>query len=351
VQGMDRYNDIAIPIAWPDQTARGDELWMSVLKKFGIVKNLNFRVGHAAIVLIEKSSGGLEYFDFGRYITPRGTGRARSAQSDPRLALHTRAKFGKDGQLLNLLEILQELEGINYATHGAGRLLCSVCEGVSFAKGYEYAEGLVEYGPINYGALAPKNNSCSRYIAQILTRALPAGDKRIRSILYPEFIKASPTSNVVNASSGGRAIFYENGVMEERKMGRLDSLKFQLRQLFDNFTISGAKKLGDDSKAGLLEEPPRPPAIPAHAQWLGGIGEGRWFTLSTSGSEYLISRYDPDGSIEFTVEAVPNQDFNPKEPYSFTFEVHYRRHTIIQNDRTIVFSSQITILHKNAMNY
>jgi len=50
---MHQYNDLAIPIAWPDQTARGDELWMAALKKLGVVKNLNFKVGHAAIVLIE----------------------------------------------------------------------------------------------------------------------------------------------------------------------------------------------------------------------------------------------------------------------------------------------------------
>lgn len=348
---MDRFNDIAIPIAWPDQTARGDELWMSILKRVGIVKNLNFRVGHAAIILIEKSSGRLQYFDFGRYITPRGAGRARSAQSDPRLELYTLAEFGKEGQLLNLPEILNELESINEATHGGGRLLCSVCEGVSFARGYEFAEGLVHSGPITYGALAPKNNSCSRYIAQILTHALPKGDKRIHKILYPEFLKASPTSNVVNASSNSQVIVFQNGKMEHKRMGRIDSFKFQLRQLYDNFTYSGAKKLGDDTKVGLLEEPPRPISVPDHAQWLGGIGEGRWFALSESESEYLISRYDLDGNIEYAVEVVPDRTFSLKEKYSFSYEIHYRRHTVIQEKQIIVFSSQIAILQKNATNY
>lgn len=125
---------------------------------------------------------------------------------------------------MNLREILDELDRIEYATHGGGRLLCSVCEGVSFAKGVDFAENLVFRGPVNYGALAPRNNSCSRYIAQILTHALPKGDKRIRRILYPEFIKASPTSNVVNASSSGTVIFHQNGRMDELTMNRYDSL-------------------------------------------------------------------------------------------------------------------------------
>jgi hypothetical protein len=106
---MHQYNDLAIPIAWPDQTARGDELWMAALKKLGVVKNLNFKVGHAAIVLIERKTGHLRYFDFGRYITPRGFGRARSSQFDPRLELTTVAEFSDSGELLNFEEILLEL--------------------------------------------------------------------------------------------------------------------------------------------------------------------------------------------------------------------------------------------------
>src|SRR5690554_2419032 len=95
--------DIALPIAWPDQTARGDEKWMRLLKRIGVVKNLNFRVGHAAIVLISRTDGQARYFDFGRYIAPRGYGRARSASSDPRLRLDTRARFDRrTGQLANL---------------------------------------------------------------------------------------------------------------------------------------------------------------------------------------------------------------------------------------------------------
>lgn len=344
---MDNYTDIAIPLAWPDQTARGDEPWMKLLKKIRLVKNLNFRVGHAAIILIEKRSGQLRYFDFGRYITPRGTGRARSVQSDPRLALHTLARFGTEGQLLNLPEILEELESINFATHGAGKLLCSVCEGISFAKGYAFAENLVEIGAIKYGALAPNNNSCSRYVAQILTHALPGGDNRIRRILYPEFIKASPTSNVVNATKDGHVIFFQHGKLEIHQMDRYRSFKFQFRQLYANFTSSGAKILGDDSKAGLLEEPKRPLAIPSHAQWLGGIGEGRWFALNAQGGEYFIKRFDLDGSIEYSVAVVPDRNFDPNEHYSFTFEIHHRRHTLIQKKQIIVFSSQIAILQEN----
>src|SRR5690606_41788738 len=88
---------LAIPWAWPDKTAYGDEKWMRWLKRFGIVKNLNFKVGHAAILLIDRQSGEVAYFDFGRYVAPRGYGRARSKVFDPRLELYTLAKFSDSG--------------------------------------------------------------------------------------------------------------------------------------------------------------------------------------------------------------------------------------------------------------
>ena len=48
------------------------------------------RVGHAAICLINPQSNEVLYYDFGRYITPRGFGRARNKYTDPDLALHQR---------------------------------------------------------------------------------------------------------------------------------------------------------------------------------------------------------------------------------------------------------------------
>src|SRR5690606_4507427 len=109
---------MALVIAWPDVTARGDEKWMAVLKRLGVVKNLNFKVGHAAIILVESKSGTMAYYDFGRYITPRGYGRARSANSDPRLSLSTKATISGNGSISNIHTVLEELHQLEPATHG-----------------------------------------------------------------------------------------------------------------------------------------------------------------------------------------------------------------------------------------
>ena len=51
------------------------------------------RVGHAAICLINPQTHEVLYYDFGRYITPRGYGRARNKYTDPLLELKTKATF------------------------------------------------------------------------------------------------------------------------------------------------------------------------------------------------------------------------------------------------------------------
>src|SRR5690606_30845867 len=166
---MYTFNDIAIPISWPDKTALGDEKWMAFLKQIGLVKNLHFKVGHAAILLIERNSGSILYFDFGRYLSPRGYGRARSALFDPRLAIDTKAQIGRQCEIMNIEEVVEELCKKEGATQGGGRTVFSICKQVSFSNSVAYAEKLVAEGPILYGALARENNGCSRLVAQLLT--------------------------------------------------------------------------------------------------------------------------------------------------------------------------------------
>jgi len=336
---MHQFNDIAIPIAWPDQTARGDELWMAILKKLGIVKNLNFKVGHAAIILVERKTGNLRYFDFGRYITPRGFGRARSSLFDPRLELETIACFSEDGDLQNFEEILQELKIKEPATHGGGRLLCSICEQVSFQKGLEFAESLVDKGPILYGAIAPNNNSCSRYVAQVLVSALEKDDPRINKILYPECLKASPTSNVVNAGYSDVIYCYVDSKLETWNMGRWDSLKFQVELLHPNFLKSKSHELPDDLILGHVEEPKRPKHLPETAQWLGGLGEGCWYSLLDYSGDIEITRYNYKGEIDYSVYCNTETDFTDFSDFRFSYYVHHKRHIIKQNNQEIVFNT------------
>lgn len=337
---LEEYQDLALVIAWPDQTARGDEAWMSLLKKIGVVKNLNFRVGHAAILLVERCSGQLAYYDFGRYITPRGYGRARSAASDPRLTVQTLARVNGVGHILNLQEILNELSGMEEATHGGGRLFFSVAQGLSFRLASQYAQGLVDAGPIKYGALAAGNNSCSRFVAQVLLAGWAPGIRQRRSVALPECLKPSPMSNVVNASYDGVVCCYHDHTLIRKRMTRWHSLALQMDLLLHNLSAKRAKHLPCDQKPGCMDEPPRPPSVPKQAQWLGGIGEGAWYVLEwESLSKPTVTRYGRDGQVDYRVNCQPETGFNPDQPYAFTYDCHYQRHVVVQNGQSVLLKT------------
>ncbi len=335
---LEENQDFALVIAWPDQTARGDEWWMAFLKQIGIVKNLNFKVGHAAIVLGHRKSGALAYYDFGRYVTPRGYGRARSAASDPRLALNVHARFDPEGQISNLPAIMAELRDMEYATHGGGRLFFSVATGLSFSASTHFAQHVVDRGPVKYGAIARANNSCSRFVAQVLLAGLPTGHPARLRIRVPESIKPSPMSNVVNASPDRFIHCYHEGSLQSLRMDRWQSLRFQLDLLFHNLSTSKAKALPCDRVPGNLVEPHRPSCVPTSAQWLGGIGEGAWYLLArdTETDALEIVKYASDGREDYRMHYAATGDIDPNLPHQFTYHCHFLRHVIVQNGENIV---------------
>lgn len=312
---------------------------MQALKTLRLVKNLNFKIGHAAIVLVEYPTGKLRYFDFGRYYTPRGYGRARSIRFEPNLALSTRASFNTKGtEITNISEILSELAHLENYTHGGGRLLCAITKGISYSTALAYAENLEGTGPIPYGALANKHNSCSRYVAQILTTALPQGDKRITKIRYPESLKASPTSNVVNAAADQQVYCFQHQTLEIWKMNRLQSFKFQVAQLKANFSTKAAMLLPADDLPGLLGQPQRPQHVPQTAQWLGGIGEGGWFYIEDIGNqEFRIDRYNQDGEMQNQTVTQCIQQFEIHKPYTFSYHFSNSYFNILQHNNAFLF--------------
>ena len=338
---LEENQDLALVMAWPDQTARGDERWMAILKRLGIVKNLNFKVGHAAMVLIHRKTGSLAYFDFGRYITPRGYGRARSVESDPRLELETRAQIDNHGEIANLKAILDELHQIEDATHGGGRLFFSIAQGLSYTAAHRFANQLVEQGPIKYGAIAAGNNSCSRYVAQVLLAGLANQHPARRRITLPESIKPSPMSNVVNASPDRTIYCYHEGELETIRMNRWCSLGFQVDQLLHNFSTGKAKDLPCDKEPGSIAEPRRPKTVPANAQWLGGIGEGAWFILErdVDNNTLIVIKYAADGVEEYRVACNGNHPINPDMPYQFTYHCHHKHHMVMQYGKEIVLET------------
>ncbi len=321
----------AIVLAWPDATARGDEAWMMLLKKAGLVKNLNFKVGHAAVVFAESSSGALHYFDFGRYITARGMGRTRSALSDPKLQLRSIARFDKEFHITNLSEIIHELDAIKQYTHGKGRMFFSVSHLLKIEGVLNFSKQMVLRGSMPYGAIASGNSSCSRFVADAVAAGISNHALR-RRIVYPESIMPSPISNVVNAKHNGLVYCFHDARIEELKMSRRGSLQFLIKQLSDNFRTAKSQHLPDDNIIGSISTPTKPQHLPDDAQWLGGIGEGAWYSLShdEEARSCHITRYEEDGAHDFSFHAAIPDDFNVGAPYRFEYDSHWLFATISQ---------------------
>ena len=123
---------IILTLAYPDTIVMVSEEWFSPYLRFiGVGKKDYLRAGHAALVLIDKKTGILEYHDFGRYITPEPTGRVRGNDTDNELHFSLKADIDpdsyRDDSIKNLDEILEFLATHPKLTHGDGKLVASVC--------------------------------------------------------------------------------------------------------------------------------------------------------------------------------------------------------------------------------
>lgn len=335
IEEVRQYEDLAIILTWPDATIRGDEKWMMFFKKIGIVKNLNFKVGHTGVVIVKRATGEMLFYDFGRYITPRGYGRARSKFSDPRLSLDLKAEI-KDQQITNMQEIASRFEDLKGAMYGEGKLYFAIADKINFEAAKSYGDACVDQGTFPYGALAKRNNNCSRFITRMLMKASQKY-AWYHGINFPETLKASPISNVVNAQAHRMIYAYTPEVgLTNFKMNRWQSFMFLIKQLADNVNLQKSKLLPDDLIIGKMNYDLKPTAVPENAQYLGGVGDGAWYALQqVENNHILISRHTSKGLLEYMVAGIIQEPFDSNKPYYFTYDSHLLFTHILQDGRKI----------------
>lgn len=194
-----QHSGVAIAIAWPETKCKQAGAWYEPLMTFlGFNQNGYYKVGHAAIILVAKGQVEANYYDFGRYHSPFGKGRVRSAVTDHDLIIHTTAKWSDDGELINQEELLAELYH-KPSCHGSGYVLAS-CTSVNYSKAVAYIKKQQERTFITYGPLAWNGTNCSRFVAGILNH----GDLSFWEMLRLNFqisVSASPVGNVNALSS------------------------------------------------------------------------------------------------------------------------------------------------------
>lgn len=330
------YQDFAIILTWPDATIRGDEKWMMFFKRIGIVKNLNFKVGHTGIVIINSKTQETLFYDFGRYISPRGYGRARSEFSDPLLEIKIKAKV-HNNQIINIEELIKHFEELKPAMYGEGKLFFSIIDGINFHQAKNYGDQCVEQGSYPYGAVAKNNNNCSRFITRMLMKA----SKKFHpwhNLNLPETIKSSPVSNLINAVEDRMIYSYtpEQGI-KKFKMNRFQSFWFLVKQLGDNVSRKKSSTFPNDLIIGGMNYNSKPITIPKDASYLGGVGDGAWYTITPTQitSQYLIKRFTSSGKLEYVVKGESVEAIDLNQPWNITYDSHLLFTHIEQNGQKI----------------
>ncbi|MBS3915600.1 MAG: hypothetical protein KG003_13985 [Bacteroidetes bacterium] len=186
---------IGIAVAWPETLCKQAGSWYDfILKRIGINENNYYKVGHAAIILVDPLNRECRYFDFGRYHAPAGFGRVRNADTDTDLKINTRAEMDdKSGYVRNLKEILLELEN-NPSCHGNGKPIGAQTT-IRFQTAYMRALKMQETGFIPYGPFTIRGTNCSRFVRSILISGMLPGFSKLK-LRFPWTFSPLPVHNV-----------------------------------------------------------------------------------------------------------------------------------------------------------
>lgn len=310
-----------VVLAYPDTFVKMSDEWIcKFLPLVGLGTKEYIKAGHAAQVLINTENGEAFYYDFGRYITPNGYGRVRSAKTDAELEIPFAIEFDAYQKIVNLDQLLLWLEAHPQKTHGEGRLLASVCEPIDFEKAKSYADMLQNRGSIRYGAFHKMGSNCARFVTETILAG--TSEKRIQKALALN--KKFTPSGVGNVEKAGLGRVYEvfNGII---KPFEGSAFKENLRNYFHKKKSFNAEST---------------PFFEAHKnlQKLEGIGSSAYFEIvretALPENHFRMKRYN-DSLVEDFDGIYYSTDFDIDKPYQFTYDSHCAFCHVIQEGKKI----------------
>lgn len=326
------FNDFIIPLAWPEaltRTANGP--YDKLLGSFNIYKNGYYKTGHAAFLLIDHQSGDIQYFDFGRYISPFKNGRIRSEETDPELKIEYQAKI-ENGIIVNLEEIILKVS-INVETHGSGTLYASELSNINKELALSYIHKKQKSPYIPYGPFHIGGTNCSRFVAQTINQCIKQGGLKF---LYPIYGTPSPLGNVFNTD----AIHYYK--IKNAQLNQLEKPNkwSQLKMIKSLLVFKANEETPISNSVNHQSSPQKNNMIPEGAQWLSGTGAGAWHYIEEEDNDfYSITRYQSNGKMDFK-ETFSSKSviFSLHQNFQFTYPSHALEINILQNGKTHQFS-------------
>ena len=328
------YKDFIIPLAWPEapvRTAGGP--YDKFLGKFSLYRNGYYKAGHAAFLLINHKTGDVDYFDFGRYISPNKYGRARSKETDPEVAFKIKAKI-VDGEIVNFNEIIKEI-GSHPQTHGDGTLYAGVQKGINHQKAIDFIEGIQEAPYTPYGPFVYRGTNCSRFVAQTMAYAKKGSGMKFK---YPWYSTPAPLGNIFYSNVKKLFKLEENGsVVELFVKGEAKQFTFMKEiMMFKKGEITPDPNLAALNK---IDAPNDRKHVSDNAQWLGGTGAGAWYEiLNQTDAGIVVKRTQGNGHVDFSHSYKTSEnDFDLNQAYKFEYGSHGAKVLISQNGKTFTF--------------
>lgn len=283
-------NGIILTLAYPETIVMvADEWYSPYMYRFGIGKKNYVRAGHAALVLIDKSTGVLEYHDFGRYITPEPNGRVRGKDTDHELDFPLIADID-NGAITNLDDILKFLATHPKLTHGDGTLYASVCNKVNYEKARAHITMMQNKHFIRYAAFIKNACNCARFVTDTLIAGVTDASIK-RKLSRSKWFTPSTIGNVVIANT-------EKEVYEVSEKGEIDTFKSTVKKVNRRLFLDRLSNHNPDFVGTL--HPKHNNIKHDKAQWLSGIAAGAWFELYDLGhdEEYRFRRVSPHGHVD-----------------------------------------------------
>lgn len=331
-------NATIIILAYPHElVATTPSLYSYGLPLIGMGDSKYIRAGHSAMVLVKDGSDTFEYYDLGRYVTPRGYSRARSILTDPEVEIEVVPQW--DGShLTNVEELLGWLGKHPHKTRGDGMLYASICEGVNYEDVKEYVTQMQDRGLVAYGPFEPNGSNCARFVGNALRSGVIA--ESVLDKIEQTFNIAPSVLSLVDA---GNSYDYHFEITEDTLYTSTQDLdKLQRSCLFD------WGKDGYEGKNGLDgSQRPRPDVeADDNWRWLIGTGCGAWFHIEKTNHplQYLISKYDERGRHIYQSLFSSSVEVDVESDFTMDYLSDYRQvNILLENGERVSFRRIVDI--------
>lgn len=321
---MEKNTASLILMAYPDTFVKpSNEGICSILPYIGIGSKDAIKAGHAALCLICNETGKIEYYDFGRYITPNGKGRVRSHRTDAELDVPIKAILDNTS-IKNLKEILNWLYQHPEKTHGDGDLHASVALDIDLEKAQKYIHELHTKGSVPYGLFVKEGSNCARFVADTFL-ASNTNKQAQRAMKNRMRLTPSPMGIIYSGSSDG--VLYRVNQEGVHSYSDFSQRKNWQRFLAKKSTSKGTKKIKRIAGSYLLE----------------GIGSSAQFTIKNADQDkhYLIARYSEEGVQDCENIFTPTETgFDISKEFTFVYDSNCDHCHIQQEEKIYRFNKK-----------